>query len=161
MGNRNPEHQHDILDPDVIGMLAAAHEPAVLPDEVTARMRNNVMQSIRREKACSGPEFTTVRADDQHGWIDALPGARVKILQGDITIPNSLMSYLVHLEPGFSMEGHTHPFDEETLMLEGDLSLGDLKLSAGDFHFAAAGASHGNVHTVHGCIAYMRGALPV
>lgn len=157
----NSDKRLEVLDRDVLEMLAAAHEPVALPAEVTARMRNNVMQSIRAEKAAENPGFSTVRASDDEGWIEALPGGHVKILQGDITVPDSLMSYLVRLEPGFSMEGHAHPFDEETLMLEGDLSLGDLKLSAGDFHFAAAGVVHGDVHTVQGCLAYMHGALPV
>jgi quercetin dioxygenase-like cupin family protein len=161
MDKRDQSSYEEALDSDVLELLSFAHEPVTLSDEATARMRNNVMHKIRQEKACQHPEFATVRADEQEGWIEALPGARVKILQGDITIPNSLLSYLVRLEPGFSMEGHAHPFDEETLMLEGDLTLGDLKLSAGDFHFAAAGVVHGNVHTVQGCLAYMRGALPV
>lgn len=161
MDNRKSDNQPDVLDPDLLELLAVVNESADLPDEVAERMRGSVMQSIRQEKACLNPGFTTVRADEEQGWIEALPGARVKILQGDITVPNSLLSYLVRLEPGFSMEGHTHPFDEETLMLEGDLSLGDLKLAAGDFHFAAAGVLHGDVHTKQGCLAYMRGALPV
>lgn len=161
MTQHNHATESEVLDNDVLEMLTLAQEPVDLPDEINERMRNNVMQRIRKEKSCQNPGFSTVRADDQEGWIEALPGAKVKILQGDITIPDSLLSYLVRLEPGFSMEGHAHPFDEETLMLEGDLTLGDLKLSAGDFHFAAAGVSHGNVHTTNGCVAYMRGALPV
>ena len=161
MGKSNQSQHPDVLDDEVLEMLVAAHESVDLPVEVIARMRNNVMQSIRAEKSAENPGFSTVRVSDDEGWIEALPGGHVKVLKGDITVPNSLLSYLIRLEPGFAMEGHAHPFDEETLMIEGDLSLGDLKLSAGDFHFAAAGVVHGNVHTVQGCLAYMRGALPV
>ncbi|MEZ5534881.1 MAG: cupin domain-containing protein [Thiolinea sp.] len=155
------QHSAEALDNETLEALASAQQSADLPEDVFMRMRHNVMQKIRQEKACEHPEFTTVRSDNKEGWIEALPGAFVKVLKGDISAPKSLLSYLVRLEPGFSMEGHSHPFDEETLMLEGDLTLGNLKLSAGDFHFAAAGASHGNVHTSSGCLAYMRGALPV
>ena len=157
----NKRQPEEVLDNEVLEMMVAAEEPALLSVEATSRMRNNLMQRIQREKAAESPGFLTVRGDQEEGWIEALPGAKVKILQGDITVPNSLLSYLVRLEPGFSMEGHPHPFDEETLMLEGDLQLGDLHLSAGDFHFAPAGVLHGNVHTSQGCLAYMRGALPV
>ena len=157
----NKRQPEEVLDNDVLEMLIAAEEPTLLSSKATARMRNNLMQRVQREKAAELSGFLTVRGNQEEGWIEALPGAKVKILQGDITVPNSLLSYLVQLDPGFSMEGHHHPFDEETLMLEGDLQLGDLHLSAGDFHFAPAGVLHGNVHTNQGCLAYMRGALPV
>lgn len=161
MEKHNKKNQLEVLDNDVIEMLVTDQQPVEISEELTARMRSNVMQKIRQEKACEHEGFATVRNDQEEGWIEALPGARVKILQGDIGQPNSLLSYLVRLEPGFTMEGHAHPFDEETLMLEGDLTLGDLQLSAGDFHFASAGVLHGNVSTTNGCLAYMRGALPV
>lgn len=160
MAKRNDNHPPEVLDADVLEILAGAHEPVALSDESITRMRTSIMQKIHQEKACQSADFNTVRHGEE-GWIEALPGGYVKILQGDINVPNSLLSYLVRLEPGFTMAGHTHPFDEETLMLEGDLTLGDLQLSAGDFHFAAAGASHGKVSTKQGCLAYMRGALPV
>lgn len=160
MAKDSDNHPPEVLDAEVLEILLEAHEPVVLSDDSIARMRNRIMQKVRQEKACESADFNTVRHGDD-GWIEALPGGHVKILKGDISAPKSLLSYLVRLEPGFTMTGHTHPFDEETLMLEGDLMLGDLQLSAGDFHFAAAGATHGNVSTRQGCLAYMRGALPV
>ncbi len=154
------------LDDDILEMLAEAHDPVEIDDETVLRMRNNLMSKIKLPQ--SGIEnppleagFDLVAASDTDGWIEAFPGGSFKVLHGDITIPDSLLSYLIRLEPGFEMEGHGHPFDEETLMLEGDLSLGDIQLNAGDFHFAAAGVTHGKVSTKTGCIAFMRGALPV
>ncbi len=160
MDKHNKDQQKQVLDKDVLEMLAEAHEPLPLTLEATARMRGNLMSKIREQKALDEQNLKIVRGDD-NDWIEALPGAKIKVLRGDISVPNSLLSYLVRLEPGFKMEGHGHPFDEETLMLEGDLNLGDINLVAGDFHFAAMGAKHGAVSTVNGCLAYMRGALPV
>jgi len=160
MEKPNKKQQAKTLDNDVLEMLAEAHEPLPLSLEATNRMRANVMQKIRDKKALDEKKLVVVHGGDDD-WIDALPGAKVKILNGDITAPDSLLSYLVKLEPGFKMKGHDHPFDEETLMLEGDLTLGDISLSAGDFHFAAMGSTHGDVSTVKGCVAFMRGALPV
>ena len=150
-----------VLDDDILEMLAEAHEPVDIADDVVARMRSNLMQKIGQEKAKNALSFTTTHGADEEGWIKAFPGGSFKVLHGDASIPNSLLSYLIRLEPGFKMEGHGHPFDEETLMLEGDLTLGDIKLNAGDYHFAPAGVTHGNVSTSNGCVAYMRGALPV
>lgn len=74
---------------------------------------------------------------------------------------DGVLSYLLRLEPGFKSKGHNHPVDEECLMLEGDLTLGGLTLNAGDYHLVAAGLLHGNVSTVNGCMAFIRGAVPV
>ena len=160
------DNKSKTLDNDILEMLAEAHEPAELDDATVLRMRNNLLSKIKspQSKTTNGTVaegFDVVAASDTEGWVEAFPGGSFKVLHGDITIPNSLLSYLIKLEPGFKMEGHGHPFDEETLMLEGDLTLGDIQLNAGDFHFAAAGVTHGNVSTKNGCIAFMRGALPV
>ena len=154
-------NKNNVLDDDILEMLAEAHEPVDIDDDVVVRMRSNLMQKIGQEKAKNALGFTTTHGADEEGWIEAFPGGSFKVLHGDASIPNSLLSYLIRLEPGFKMEGHGHPFDEETLMLEGDLTLGDIKLNAGDYHFAPAGVTHGNVSTTNGCVAYMRGALPV
>ena len=157
-----------ILDEDVIEMLAEAQEPAVIPVEVAARMRGNVMQRIKQESDRDGANkkskdktgFSTLRGNAGE-WIEAMPGAYFKVLHDDGNGLDGLLSYLIRLEPGVEMEGHAHPFDEECLMLEGDLTLGDITLNKGDFHYAAAGMIHGCLSTQKGCMAFIRGALPV
>lgn len=161
MEKNNKNQKFETLDPDILELLAESQPDVELDDQQVTRMRNKLMMNIHQEKASQKEAFLTVKSSTEEGWIEALPGAKVKILQGDITLPNSLLSYLVRLEPGFNMQGHDHPFDEETLMLEGDLTLGDIQLTAGDFHFVHAGTTHGDVSTKDGCLAYMRGALPV
>lgn len=152
--------QSNVLDEDVLSILLEGHTTTPLSSQTTGRMRTNLMQKIREQKAFEEKQLIIVR-DDRDGWIEALPGAKIKILRGEISVPNSLLSYLVRLEPEFSLAAHEHVFEEEILMLEGDLRLGDLTLAAGDFHFAATGTQHGKVSTVNGCLAYMRGILPV
>ncbi|MCK5903182.1 MAG: cupin domain-containing protein [Cocleimonas sp.] len=152
--------KQQILDDDVLEQLADAHQAPTLSIEKTDRMRNTLMAKIRQKKATKIQQFITVRGGDD-GWIEALPGAKIKVLQGDISVANSLLSYFVQLEPAFKLPAHEHLFDEEILMLEGDLTLGNTTLSAGDFHFAAAGSRHGATSTNQGCLAYIRGGLPV
>ena len=160
------DNKLNTLDDDILEMLAEAHEPVEIDDETVLRMRDNLMAKIKLpqstiDDSTTEKGFDIVVASDTDGWIEAFPGGSFKVLHGDMTIPDSILSYLIKLEPGFKMEGHGHPFDEETLMLEGDLTLGDIQLNAGDFHFAAAGVTHGNVSTKNGCTAFMRGALPI
>lgn len=163
------------LDEDVIEMLAEAQEPSAIPVEVAARMRGNVMQRIQQEsdrddnkgtvdkankKSKDETGFSTLRGNAGE-WTEAMPGAYFKVLHDDGNGLDGLLSYLIRLEPGVEMEGHAHPFDEECLMLEGDLTLGDITLNKGDFHYAAAGMMHGHLSTNKGCMAFIRGALPV
>lgn len=160
------DNKLNILDDDILEMLAEAHEPVDVDDNTVLRMRNNLMGKIQLpqskvDKTIADKGFDLVAASDTDGWIKPFPGGSFKVLHGDINTPNSVLSYLIKLEPGFTMDGHGHPFDEETLMLEGDLTLGDIELNAGDFHFAAAGVTHGNVSSKNGCTAFMRGALPI
>ena len=152
--------QSSVLDDDIIEMLAEAQEPAPISLELSTRMRDSLMQKVKKDKTANQKHFSTLRAKDGE-WIKAMPGAQFKILHDDGNGLDGLLSYLIKLEPGFTMQGHHHPFDEECLMLEGDLTLGDITLNKGDFHFAALGAFHGSVSTKQGCMAFIRGALPV
>ncbi len=160
---KKPPVDTSALDNDVLEILASAHEPAAIPAEQHERMRSRVMQMIHQETASKAPassNFSTLRPNEGE-WVKAMPGAYFKIVHDHGNGLDGLLSYLIKLEPGFSMQGHNHPFDEECLMLEGDLTLGDITLHKGDFHFAPAGGMHGNVSTQQGCMAYIRGALPV
>ncbi len=148
------------LDEDIIEMLAEAQEPAPIPMELAARMRGNLMQKISQEKASTQAGFSTLRSTDGE-WVKVMPGAQFKVLHDDGNGLGGLLSYLIKLDAGFEMQGHGHPFDEECLMLEGDLTLGDITLNKGDFHYAAAGVTHGHVSSKKGCMAFIRGALPV
>jgi len=148
------------LDEDIIEILAEAQDGVPLSIDVSTRMKAGILDKIKQEKSCESEGFFTQR-EKQGEWINAMPGAQYKILHDDKSDLEGVISYLIKLEAGTEIEGHHHPFDEECLMLEGDLTLGDLTLNKGDFHFAAAGLNHGQVSTKNGCIAFIRGALPI
>lgn len=159
------------LDDDVIEKLAEAHKPIEISPEVVNRMRGNIMTRIKKSakinkktKALSqqvkSSSFSTVYAGNGE-WIEAMPGGKFKVLHDDGNGFKGVMSYLVRLDAGVELDGHDHPFDEECLMLEGDLTMGDITLNKGDFHYAPAGMPHGRLSTKKGCLAFIRGALPV
>lgn len=156
----------EVLDADILELLAETEEPIEIPEALAARMRGNVIDRIKQEQEKVQQEvakqtgFSIVRTNDSE-WVEAMPGAYYKILHDDGNGFDGLLSYLFKLDAGFTMHGHGHPFDEETLMLEGDLTMGNITLHKGDFHFAAAGVTHDSVSTKHGCIAFLRGAFPV
>jgi hypothetical protein len=43
--------------------------------------------------------------------------------------------YLVRMEPGAKMPGHSHEGHEECMVLRGEVWLGEFLIRAGDFHF--------------------------
>lgn len=157
----SPNHSEDaasVLDKDINDYLADAQVPVSIPDDVRLRLRGNLLDQITREAAGKGEGYTTIRANEGE-WVEALPGAEIKILYqvGD----DGPLSYLARLEAGFEMPGHVHELDEECIMLEGDLSMGDIYLEAGDYHFSAKGMNHGQHRTKQGALIFLRGALPV
>ena len=52
-----------------------------------------------------------------------------------------------------------HADDEECLVLEGEVSVGDLRLRAGDFHVAARGSQHPRLESRPGALLLLSHAL--
>ena len=87
-------------------------------------------------------------------WTEMAPGVTYTVLFEDAAAKRR--SILVRALPGATYESHFHDAGhEECLVLEGDLSMGDLKLLAGDFHLAAKGSSHPPATTMCGCLLHI------
>jgi len=97
--------------------------------------------------------FITVRADEGE-WIEIAPAVHRKRLlsSGDV------VADLIRMAPGSSLPAHRHPEAEECICLEGEVSLGDIVVRAGDFHFAPKGLAHGTIRSRTGCVLYVRTA---
>ncbi len=86
-------------------------------------------------------------------WTELAPGVTYTVLFDDPIAKRRSM--LVRALPGSIYDSHFHDAGyEECLVLEGDLSMGDLKLLAGDFHLAAKGSTHPPATTMSGCLLY-------
>ena len=91
-------------------------------------------------------------------WTEMSPGVTYTVLFDDPVAKRRSM--LVRALPGSIYDSHFHDEGhEECLVLEGDLIMGDLKLSAGDFHLAAKGSSHPPATTVSRCLLHISTAL--
>jgi hypothetical protein len=107
------------------------------------------------ESALSG---TLTRCAGTGVWTEMSPGVTYSVLFDDPVTKRRSM--LVRALPGSTYESHLHDQGhEECLVLEGDLIMGDLKLSDGDFHLAAKGSSHPPATTVSGCLLHISTAL--
>ncbi|CAN5686928.1 hypothetical protein BH11PSE7_BH11PSE7_35750 [soil metagenome] len=130
-------------------------------DALSGRDADRSVERVRRQllgriAEASTPQHLTVQAGEQ-GWEPFLDGIRCKVLHE----ANGVLSYLLDLAPGAVLPAHRHPQDEECLVLEGDLQIGDaLSLSAGGYHLARAGVLHAAITSHAGATVFLRGACP-
>jgi quercetin dioxygenase-like cupin family protein len=142
------------LEAAIVVQLATALPSVELPAQQRERMRRRVMQSIPDSLPAG---TTTVRAADGE-WNAVSPLVKVKVLRVDARAGNQTV--LVRAEPGGSMPRHQHRHDEEFIVLEGECRIGNLRLRAGDAHFAPAGSWHDEITTDTGVLVLVRGEYP-
>ena len=88
-------------------------------------------------------------------WRPNFPGVEVLPLWGNAKVA----SMLVRFAAGAGVPDHAHAVQEDCLMLEGDMFLGDILLRPGDYQRAAAGSRHfGEMSDVGGTF-FFHGAI--
>jgi len=141
-----------VLESDVVAWL----DEAVAPEPVDAAAQARVKQRVlRRIAADSTPRHLTVPAP-QDTWQPFGPGVAMKVLHQD----GNTLSYLLRLEPGASLPAHRHPQDEECLVLEGEMHIGELVVTAGGYHLGRRGVLHDRLCSPGGALIFLRGAAP-
>jgi quercetin dioxygenase-like cupin family protein len=88
-------------------------------------------------------------------WRQVSEGVEVLPLRGD----SEVVSMLVRFAPGASVADHHHALDEDCLVLDGEMFLGDILLRAGDYQLAPAGGSHFGETSDVGVLFFFHGAL--
>lgn len=88
-------------------------------------------------------------------WQPLRAGVDICPLYGE----GAALSMLARLQPGARVPAHPHGIDEECLMVEGDLFLGDLLLREGEFQFAPQGSQHGDLFADSPCLLFFHGAV--
>ncbi len=69
------------------------------------------------------------------------------------------LSLLARFEAGARVPAHPHGIDEECLMVEGELFLGDVLLPEGGFQLAPGGTQHGELFADAPCLLFFHGAI--
>ena len=141
-----------VLDADVLAWLDEALAPEPADAAAQARVKQRLLRRIAAE---STPRHLTVRATDA-GWQPFGAGLTMKVLHHE----GETMSYLVRLLPGASLPAHRHPIDEECVVLEGEMHIGDLVVGAGGFHLGRSGVLHDRLTSPGGALIFLRGAVP-
>ena len=72
----------------------------------------------------------------------------------------SEFQHLFRMEAGGVVPAHRHTKEEECLVLEGEICIGEHWMNQGDLHIAHAGAEHGEITTMHGALLMVRSEIP-
>jgi len=141
------------LDEQALQSLSEAIMPLELAPEQRDRMRTRMMESVA-ERVAPPQQTETVRGESVK-WRQFWPGVWVQQLHLD---PQTrVQTTLVRMDPGSSIPAHVHGYDEECLVMEGEIRLGDYAVRRGDFHVARAGSAHGDLVAPAGALLMIRG----
>jgi anti-sigma factor ChrR (cupin superfamily) len=150
--NLSSSPRGSVLDDDVLDRLNEAIDPVALDREAHQRVKSKL---LRRVAAAATPQHLTIQAGEGD-WADFGPGLEIKVLNEDAGV----MSYLVRMAPGSKLPSHRHPIDEECVVLEGEVWVGELRIPAGGFHLGRKNIVHDRVRTKTGALIFLRGAKP-
>ena len=155
MSESDKLNQDQVLDNDTLELLGSVSARADLPAQRLSLLRDRVLHRIDEEQAASTPHVT-IRGEEG-AWIDIVQLVTKKVL--NVNHETGIESYLLRLLPGATLEQHRHDEDELCIVLEGDVSIGDLHLKAGDYHYANKGSWHGRASTVHGALLFLQSGV--
>lgn len=141
--------QHERIDENLPAAITDAMLEALTPVTPPMDLRARVLARIARAGVM--PDFNTLR--NSEGWRVLVPGLEYKLLAYNERADSK--SFLLRAGPGSEFPEHSHEGDEECIVLEGEFTMGDLTLHAGDFHFAPRGSHHPNAHTRTGALVYL------
>ena len=148
----DPADDIPVIDADLVDALAAHQVAEPMSPAIAARIKHRVLDRIARAET---GHKTLHSADDT--WQAFKQGVEIKVLHEF----EGVMSYLLRLAPGAVVDAHRHPIDEECVVLEGTVRIGDdLLVHAGAFHMAHRNTLHAPITSERGATLYLRGASP-
>jgi hypothetical protein len=141
------------LDPDIVQALTRAQRPDEAADAASIeRVRSRLMKRV----ATDSVRHHVAIAAEGGSWHSLLPGIQRKVLHEEAGV----MSYLLKFAPGAVLPAHRHPVDEECVVIEGRLRIGELTRGPGGFHRVRHDVLDADSTSDEGCVIYLRGATP-
>jgi anti-sigma factor ChrR (cupin superfamily) len=151
--NQNNDSNSDHWPEDLVAPVGESLASAKLDPVDRALMKSRLLARVRDENN-TGNTVTIKKSDD--GWEWFSPRVKIKVLRSD---PAST-SYLLKLEAGAIVWPHRHRQDEECMVLEGEIVVGEDRVGAGAYHLAPAGMVHQPIRTDVGATLFLRGVMP-
>lgn len=95
--------------------------------------------------------LVVLRAREQRWKLTGVKGVRYRTLVADRR--HNRRTILLKMDAGTALPDHGHAGLEEVYVIEGDLSIGDERLVAGDYFRVQPGVTHGVPTSKNGCVA--------
>ena len=140
--------------PLTLGAFAEALKPRELAPERRTLLRTRILARIKDMPAPAGT--ITIRADEGD-WIRIDPLVELKLLRRDYEHNNQ--TALWRLKPGAVLAPHPHTLEEECMVLEGEIRIGDHAVRAGDMHIAKPGYDHPTLVSEGGALLLVRSEI--
>jgi quercetin dioxygenase-like cupin family protein len=140
-----------LLDADLRAALDAAQAAEPIAPEVASRIKRRLLNRIAEAEV---PQIAV--APEQGQWRPFGCGVEIKVLHKR----EGIMSYLLRMAPGSELPNHRHPHDEECVVLEGSVQMGEVTMGPGGYLMERSGTLHPPLRTVDGAVIYLRGAPP-
>jgi anti-sigma factor ChrR (cupin superfamily) len=150
--SRKPRLLSPMLDDDIVELLATA----IAPIDLDPVREDALLSRILSEAGLAPPLVQTIRLDEGQ-WRPLASGVAIKILSYDQA--SHVVSFLARYTPGSEVGQHYHLQTEECLLISGDLTVDQTKMSPGDFQIVRPGARHGKLRSEHGALVFVRGHL--
>jgi anti-sigma factor ChrR (cupin superfamily) len=150
---KRPEHE-PILD----GELRESLTNAIAPVELSAQQRDRMREHILKRAAASAPSGMKTLRSTEGVWKQIAPGIQLKVLHVEPT--TNSRSFLLRMEPGSRVPVHSHTQEEQCLVVEGEVTIGEHIFRAGDWHVAMPGTTHSDFSTRTGCLVFIRAEIP-
>ncbi len=155
MKNNLPMDDEQQFPPFIEGHMAEAVREAPL-DPMTQRfMKSRLMTRVRDLER--GAVTHTIRPEGGE-WEKFSPRIKMKVLRREAD--GRSMSYLLKLEPGAFLVPHKHHIDEECVVLEGMVTIGEELVGPGTYHLAPRGMIHAPIRSENGAVLFIRGKEP-
>jgi hypothetical protein len=100
--------------------------------------------------------WSSNNATQTSSWEPLSEGIEIKCLR----CVGTVVSTLARIAPGAVVIDHSHGLDEDCMMLQGELFLGDILLRENDYQVAPAGCNHVNSMCDTGALFYFHGCMP-
>ncbi|MGH8760062.1 MAG: cupin domain-containing protein [Burkholderiales bacterium] len=155
MNTLTTQHE-DVLSHELEEALLTAVAPQFPDSERAAQLKQRVLEKVRAAADNEPAAYSTIHSNEGP-WISVGPLVDMKVLRQD----GDSASFLLRVQAGGQLPDHVHLEEEECLVLEGSLLLGEgVMLRAGDYHRAPKGSPHGPASTKTGVLLFLRSDNP-
>ena len=151
---KKPRAAAEMFDPKMLERLATA----IAPVELSQADRDSMHERIMARVADAPPARTYTVRINEGAWIPAGPGVEIKVLRMDRE--QNSQTVMIRMQPGSQIVPHRHNQEEECLVLEGEILIGEHRVCAGDMHIAAPGARHPPIFAPRGALLCIRSEVP-